>query len=82
MVGGVIANLLGTGDVFELNVLGSIVAIITAAVLIVAIDRASVSRRYGCNAAMRRVATIASHGPSGSLHHRVRDGVRCTVVDR
>ena len=45
VVGGVIANLLGTGDVFELNILGSIVAIITAAVLIVAIDRASVSRR-------------------------------------
>jgi len=45
VVGGVIANLLGTGNVFELNILGSVVAVITAAVLIVAIDRASVSRR-------------------------------------
>jgi uncharacterized membrane protein YeaQ/YmgE (transglycosylase-associated protein family) len=45
VVGGVIANLLGTGDIFELNILGSVVAIITAVVLIVAIDRTSASRR-------------------------------------
>lgn len=45
VVGGVVANALGTGDVFELNFLGSIVAIIAAIVLIVGIDRASVSRR-------------------------------------
>lgn len=45
VVGGVIANLLGTGDIFELNILGSVVAIITAVVLIVAIDRISASRR-------------------------------------
>jgi uncharacterized membrane protein YeaQ/YmgE (transglycosylase-associated protein family) len=45
VVGGVVANLLGTGDIFELNILGSIVAIITAVVLIVALDRAAVSRR-------------------------------------
>ena len=44
VVGGVIASLLGTGNIWELNLLGSIVAIITAVVLIVAIDRASVSR--------------------------------------
>lgn len=45
IVGGLVANALGTGDMFELNILGSIVAIITAVVLIVAIDRAAVSRR-------------------------------------
>ncbi len=45
VVGGVVANLLGTGDIFELNILGSIVAIITAVVLIVALDRAAMSRR-------------------------------------
>jgi uncharacterized membrane protein YeaQ/YmgE (transglycosylase-associated protein family) len=44
VVGGVIANLLGTGSIWELNILGSIVAIITAVVLIVAIDRTSASR--------------------------------------
>lgn len=44
VIGGVVANLLGTGDIFELNILGSVVAIITAIVLIVAIDRASASR--------------------------------------
>lgn len=45
VIGGVVANLLGTGDIFELNILGSIVAIITAVVLIVALDRAAMSRR-------------------------------------
>lgn len=45
VIGGLIANLLGTGDIMELNVLGSIVAIISAAALIVLLDRAAVSRR-------------------------------------
>jgi uncharacterized membrane protein YeaQ/YmgE (transglycosylase-associated protein family) len=44
VVGGVIANLLGTGSIWELNILGSIVAIITAVVLIGAVDRTSASR--------------------------------------
>jgi uncharacterized membrane protein YeaQ/YmgE (transglycosylase-associated protein family) len=44
VVGGVIASFLGTGNIWELNFLGSIVAIITAVVLILAIDRASTSR--------------------------------------
>jgi len=34
VIGGVVANLLGTGDVFELNVLGFIVAVIAAMLLI------------------------------------------------
>lgn len=34
VIGGLIANLLGTGDIFELNLLGSIVAIISAVVLL------------------------------------------------
>lgn len=34
VIGGVIASLLGTGDIFELNILGSIVAILAAAGLI------------------------------------------------
>lgn len=40
VVGGLIANALGTGDIFELNLLGSVVAIITAIALIVIGDRA------------------------------------------
>ncbi len=39
VVGGVVANALGTGDVFELNILGSIVAIAAAVALIIAGDR-------------------------------------------
>ncbi len=34
VIGGLVANLLGTGDIFELNVLGFIVAVIAAVALI------------------------------------------------
>lgn len=34
VIGGLIANLLGTGDIMELNVLGFIVAVIAAVILI------------------------------------------------
>ena len=34
VIGGLVANLLGTGDIFELNLLGFIVAVIAAVVLI------------------------------------------------
>ena len=34
LIGGVVANLLGTGDIFELNVIGFIVAVIAAVALI------------------------------------------------
>ncbi|MBA2496079.1 MAG: GlsB/YeaQ/YmgE family stress response membrane protein [Acidimicrobiia bacterium] len=44
VIGGVVASALGTGDAFELNILGSIVAVISAAVLIAIIDRGVASR--------------------------------------
>lgn len=34
MIGGLVASLLGTGNMFELNILGAIVAIIAAVLLI------------------------------------------------
>jgi len=34
VIGGVVANLLGTGDIFELNVVGFVVAVIAAVLLI------------------------------------------------
>lgn len=34
VIGGLIANVLGTGDVFELNILGFVVAVIAAVLLI------------------------------------------------
>jgi uncharacterized membrane protein YeaQ/YmgE (transglycosylase-associated protein family) len=34
VIGGLVANLLGTGDMFELNVIGAIVAIVAAVLLI------------------------------------------------
>ena len=40
IVGGVVANVLGTGDIFELNIIGSAVAIATAVVLVVVGERA------------------------------------------
>ncbi len=42
VVGGVTANALGTGDIFELNFLGSVVAIAAAVVLIVIGERVGV----------------------------------------
>ena len=45
VVGGVIANALGTGDIFELNIIGSIVAIAAAVLLIIAGDRLGVLTR-------------------------------------
>jgi uncharacterized membrane protein YeaQ/YmgE (transglycosylase-associated protein family) len=45
VVGGVVANALGTGDLFELNIVGSLVAIATAVVLIVVGDRVGLLRR-------------------------------------
>ncbi|WP_405059588.1 hypothetical protein OG474_43610 [Kribbella sp. NBC_01505] len=34
VIGGVVANLLGTGGIFELNVLGFVVAVIAAVILV------------------------------------------------
>lgn len=34
VIGGLVANMLGTGDMFELNVLGFIVAVVAAVILI------------------------------------------------
>ena len=45
VVGGVVANALGTGDVFELNLLGSLVAIGASVALIVLGTRVGAIRR-------------------------------------
>lgn len=45
VIGGVIANLLGTGSIFELNVLGAIVAIIAAVLLIGVFEGAAGSKK-------------------------------------
>lgn len=45
VVGGVVANLLGTGDLFELNIIGSLVAFASAVVLVVVGEQAGVLRR-------------------------------------
>lgn len=34
VIGGLVANLLGTGDIFELNVLGFVIAVIAAVALV------------------------------------------------
>ena len=34
LIGGLIASLLGTGDIFELNILGFIIAVVAAVVLV------------------------------------------------
>jgi uncharacterized membrane protein YeaQ/YmgE (transglycosylase-associated protein family) len=45
VVGGVVANALGTGDIWELNVLGGTVAIIAAVFLIVIGERVGALNR-------------------------------------
>jgi uncharacterized membrane protein YeaQ/YmgE (transglycosylase-associated protein family) len=45
IVGGVVANALGTGDIWELNFLGATVAIITSVFLVIVGDRAGALRR-------------------------------------
>lgn len=46
VIGGVIANLLGTGGVFELNVLGFVIAVV-AAVLLIGTAEGLTGRRKG-----------------------------------
>lgn len=46
VIGGVIANLLGTGGVFELNVLGFVIAVV-AAVLLIGTAEGLAGRRKG-----------------------------------
>ena len=45
VIGGVVANALGTGDVLELNIIGSIVAIAASVVLVVIGERTGLLRR-------------------------------------
>ncbi|MDQ3430786.1 MAG: hypothetical protein M3467_00900 [Actinomycetota bacterium] len=45
MIGGLVANLLGTGGIFELNILGFIVAVI-AAVLLIGVAEGAASRSH------------------------------------
>lgn len=44
VIGGVVASALSTGEIFELNILGSIVAILSAAALILVVERSTASR--------------------------------------
>lgn len=47
VIGGIVANALGTGDIFELNLLGAIVAIAAAAGLIAVAEGGARRRRVG-----------------------------------
>src|SRR5919108_2699149 len=44
LIGGIVASAIGTGDIFELNFLGTIVGIVAAAGLIGGADRAGIGR--------------------------------------
>lgn len=45
VIGGLVANLLGTGGIFELNVLGFVVAVV-AAVLLIGVAEGTGRRRF------------------------------------
>ena len=44
VIGGTIANLIGTGDVMELNVIGFVIAVVSAIALLVAAERAGLGQ--------------------------------------
>ena len=44
LIGGIVASAIGTGDIFELNVIGTIVGVIAAAGLIGAADAAGLGK--------------------------------------
>lgn len=46
VIGGLVANLLGTGDIFELNVIGFIVAVVAAVLLIGVAENLAGRRRH------------------------------------
>jgi uncharacterized membrane protein YeaQ/YmgE (transglycosylase-associated protein family) len=45
IVGGLVANALGTGDILELNFIGAVVAILASVVLVVIGERTGILRR-------------------------------------
>ncbi len=45
VIGGLVANVIGSGDIFELNIIGAIVAFFSAALLIAAVEASGVARR-------------------------------------
>ncbi len=44
LIGGIVASAIGTGDIFELNIIGTIVGVVAAAGLIGAADAAGLGR--------------------------------------
>lgn len=44
VIGGTVANAAGTGDIFELNIFGSLVAIVSAVVLLTIAEAATAKR--------------------------------------
>lgn len=45
VIGGIVANVLGTGDIFELNVLGFVVAVVASVLLVGAAEGMAGSRK-------------------------------------
>lgn len=45
VAGGLLANLLGTGDIFELNVIGFIAAVVTSVVLLGVVEGSARAKR-------------------------------------
>lgn len=45
MAGGLLANALGTGDLYELNVIGALAAFVAAALLIMAVEKSGMLSR-------------------------------------
>ncbi|MCP9489834.1 MAG: GlsB/YeaQ/YmgE family stress response membrane protein [Solirubrobacteraceae bacterium MAG38_C4-C5] len=53
VIGGTIANLVGSGDIFELNIFGFIVAVVAAVVLLAVAERAGLGQGRSTDAVGR-----------------------------
>lgn len=45
VIGGLVANAIGSGDLFELNIIGAVVAFVSAALLIVVVEKSGMAHR-------------------------------------
>ncbi len=91
VVDGVVANALGTGDIFELNFLGSIMAIAAAVILIVAGDRIGsrqalwwLTGREGLASRRQALCMLGQHsgGRGGEQHVTSGQGTKLLTVRR
>ena len=80
VIGGTIANLLGTGDIFELNVLGFIFAVI-AALLLIGVAEGIAQKRHKSVGAILTVLVLTAFRAATTTVGSEREGEHGAGVD-